>query len=97
MTRHDTISPNLESFILLAVSDAIEKHVTVFSSNKNIQPLDHSKSDEIEFILVSDFIIAAQGKFDLGTCQPQYLAERGNKFIPVKSCFPDYFKYGRLD
>ena len=64
MTRHDTISPNLESFILLAVSDAIEKHVTVFSSTKSIQPLDHSKSDEIEFILVSDFIIATQGKFD---------------------------------
>ena len=34
MTGHNAMYPNLESFILLAVSDAIEKDVTVFSSDK---------------------------------------------------------------
>ena len=64
VTRHDTISPYLQPFILLAVADAFKENVTVFSSNKNIQPLNHGKSDEIEFILVSDFIIAAHVMFD---------------------------------
>ena len=51
---HYTIGTDLQSFMMLAIPQALQKNIPVFLARKNIQPMDNGKCDEIEFILIAN-------------------------------------------
>src|SRR5688572_11757666 len=59
VTAHDTISIYLKSFIILAEANAIKKNVPVFSSYKDIKPLNNCEGNKMNSLLVTDFKFSA--------------------------------------
>ena len=58
MARHDTPCKNLQSLIFLAEANAFQKHISVFISNENINPIYYSECYKIQFLLVFDFVLS---------------------------------------
>jgi hypothetical protein len=56
---HDTISINLHSLILPAKVQASQDRFEVYFSNKNIYPIDGSKTDEVKSFFVVEFVLSA--------------------------------------
>jgi hypothetical protein len=45
--------------VLLAITNAVQEDITVFSSNENIKPVNDSEGNKVDGILISDFILTA--------------------------------------
>jgi hypothetical protein len=62
MVGHYTISIELQSFVPLAILQAIDKDVPIDISCKDIKPPDNSKGDKVKFILITDFVFMTHRK-----------------------------------
>lgn len=64
MIAHDAPGVQHEAFLLLAVPEAIDEDIAVGFAGKDIYPLHHGKGDEMNGLLVPDFVAAdAHGCF----------------------------------
>jgi hypothetical protein len=43
----------------LAITQAVQENIFVLTPDENIQPMDHGEGDEIKFVLVTNFVLAA--------------------------------------
>lgn len=55
---HDALGMQHEAFVRLAVPETVDEDVTVGLTGKYIHPFDYGKGDEVDRLLVPDFIAA---------------------------------------
>ena len=58
MVAHDAPGIENEAFFLLAVPEAVDKDIAVGFAGKDIDPFHHGKGDEVDGLLVPDFVAA---------------------------------------
>ena len=59
MAAHNTIGIYLKPFVLLTITNTVKKDISVFNSDKHIEPLDSSEGNKMDSFLITDFELAA--------------------------------------
>src|SRR5687768_2832775 len=61
VTTHDAIRIYLQALVLLTKTNAIYKNISVFSSYKDIKPLNGCEGNKMNSLLITDFKFSAHG------------------------------------
>jgi hypothetical protein len=56
---HDAIGTDLKPLVFLAIEQAVQENIFVLAPDENIQPMNDRGGDEIQFVVVTDFVLAA--------------------------------------
>ena len=59
MIGHDDSSVDHKSFTCLAVFETIDQYLSINSSCENVHPTDYCKSDKVDAVRISKFVLGA--------------------------------------
>jgi hypothetical protein len=59
MAAHDAPGVHLQSLLLNAEREAVHHDLFVLPADEHINPIDRGEGDEVELLLIPDFVVAA--------------------------------------